>query len=185
MFSVTIPLLLIVIAAGLPSLTLCLLIFQLIRLRRKKREQNLVQARSAMAVQPQSCFEGFGGHIHQELMEQQIDAVFNALVTVLETERLKLKALMGHPLPTLATPFQHAFQHPEEKNADRNIPSESEEQPAAEPTLGQQVAAMSQEGMTAAEIARQLGLSQAEITLAMKMSAGGKGRVGRKLQALA
>jgi hypothetical protein len=125
----------------------------------------------------------FNSQVHHEILEQQIDAVFNALATVLQTERIKLKALVNHPLPTLGAPVRAAMvpaPTPESPLNSSSIIS----QPAG-PAIGQQIDGMSKEGMAASEIAKQLGLSQAEVTLAMKMGAVRKGQAGGKVRAVA
>lgn len=187
MLDITFPILLIVVAAGLPSLALLLLIITLMRLRGKKKKQSINDFRHD-PVEPFSPYiNGFDGHIHHELLEQQIDAVFNALSTVLETERIKLKALVNHAPPAAVTPPPPRPSHHVAEAESTSPPSNTPPRPAAEPTIAEQVAAMTEDGMTGIQIAKQLGLSQAEVTLAMKMSGGGKikGRIGRKVQAVA
>jgi hypothetical protein len=92
MLSITLPLWMTVTAAGLPALCLALLCIRLVRKKRHK---------AACKVNPQHAAEsnyligsvGFADQVHYQILEQQIDSVFDALATIIETERRKLKAL--------------------------------------------------------------------------------------------
>ena len=180
MLDITIPLYAMLAAVGLPILLLGLLMIRLLRLKLRRNERNFVQCQIS---QPQHQFEDFNAQIHQEILEQQIDAVFNVLVTVLETERVKLKALVTHSQPT----FGNAPRQPKANpiSVEKSGIDDSDEQQESEISIGQQVAGLSKEGMAAAEIAKRLGLSQSEITLALKMNSGRKGSLGKKVHAVA
>ena len=88
--SISLPLWIFAVAVGLPSASLFWLVLSLVFKRRKKVRRLASQARLASLPRPQQI----GGQFQQNLIALQIDAVFNGLVALVETERLKLKALM-------------------------------------------------------------------------------------------
>ncbi|MDA8138544.1 MAG: hypothetical protein M0036_07790 [Desulfobacteraceae bacterium] len=180
MLSITIPLWLMLTTAGVPTLLLALLVIRLLRVKHRRKPQRSTQP---VPSQQDKFINHFSGQMHHEIMEQQIDAVFNALATVLETERIKLKALVTHALPAMALPTKPiitSIQSPAVR-----LSADYEPVQPAETTIAQQIAGMVKDGMSSEEIAKHLGISQAEITLAMKMNAGRVGETGGKLRAIA
>ena len=92
MSDITIPLWVLLAVAGLPTMILLMLS---VRLMRIKRYRTKVAAQPKMESVPrQTAWEGFGRQMDHMILEQQIDSVFGALATILETERVKLKALI-------------------------------------------------------------------------------------------
>ena len=92
MLDISIPLWVLLAVAGLPTLILLMLS---IRLMRIKRYKNKVLSKHIQETDLQRApHEGFGRQMDQMILEQQIDSVFGALATILESERMKLKALI-------------------------------------------------------------------------------------------
>lgn len=178
MFSVALPIWLIIAAAGLPAICFLLFGILMIRLKQRRRKQRAGLGELHIINTPVQ----FNNQVYKQLVEQQIDAVFNTLITVIESERLKLKALVGNPAQIdnfQATPAPiETYRRAEEKKS-----SPSEQATAqAEQTLGQSIAALSKKGMTAEQIAGQLGLSQTEMALAVKMNNGRKLNAGNRVR---
>jgi hypothetical protein len=172
---VSLPIWLVMAAAGIPGLCLFWLVISLILKKSKSRRNSHVQMGSSGCAQPRRSPNRF----QQDLIELQIDAVFNGLVALIETERIKLKALMrnnglsmaseSHDEVTLRDYESDAWENIEvdESSSDRSIDRHAFS--GSEP-----------DGM-----ANHLGLSLAEIDLAMKMRASGKPPEGRRLEAVA
>jgi hypothetical protein len=152
----TLPLWIFILSVGTPSLCLLMLVVGL--LRRKRKERRL---RAGLSATLPAAPKVFGQNIHQHILVQQIDSIFNALVAVIEAERVKLKALaMNASFQVMsaqnpARPVQIAAQESSENETDED--------------LGQTAVAMASDGMPAEQIARVLGLSQHEVALALKM----------------
>ncbi|WP_054031333.1 hypothetical protein [Desulfatitalea tepidiphila] len=177
MLSITIPVWLLFAVAGLPTLLLLGLGIRLMRLKRhrnKQQEKQVPEARIGLSP------EGFDRQMNQAILQQQIDAVFHAMLTILQTEQIKLKALVQqvHTAPntieTTDAQTQVLCKIEPEQRAE-NQPRSPEPRPS--------VAEMINNGLKTEEIGRRLGLSQSEIALAMKIHAGRNGngteRVGR------
>lgn len=119
----------------------------------------------------------FGAQVHQELLYQHIDAVFNSLSAVVETERLKLKALIAFqphrietgnkqaPIPASPAPDHTSESAPVRKN-------ESGEHAPEDSDIKSTIIRLSNLGVGHDEIARQLGISRNEVLLATKMTSG-------------
>ncbi|MBI5063343.1 MAG: hypothetical protein HZB87_07765 [Desulfatitalea sp.] len=179
MLSITIPLWLLLSAAGLPALILIGLCLRLMRMRHNK------EALAAVAPAPEAAPAAFDDRIHRQLLEQQIDAVFDVLTTLIETERCKLKALVNHAMP-LTEALASAPATP--AHVPRTVEALRIDAPAAEMAdvpIARNIANLAEEGLAAAEIAKHLGLSLSEVTLALKMKAGRNPHLGRKVMAVA
>ena len=158
---VTIPVWLLLTAAGIPTLCGLFLAWGLVRLKRSRRSMQVPQP----AELNRGHQEMFGEKIHYHILSQQIDAVFNALTAVIEAERTKLKALAFHSLP--AAPAPPTPLAPEEGNRPKTISE------VGQGDIKQEIAACAADGLNADEIAHRLGISQAEVSLAHE--AGGRG----------
>lgn len=182
MLNITIPMWLLLTIAGLPNLMLLALVVRLMRLRKRKKNQMTAQAQP---VAP-AAFQGFDDQVHQQIITQQIDAVFNALFAIIETERIKLKALVTHTYDqeSSSTPLPVA---PELKDpAETRTVVEKPVQPSRDRQMARPtVASLAEDGLTPDEIAEHLGYSKAEVALALKMNAARNGQVGRKMRAVA
>ena len=179
MLDITIPMWVLLSVAGLPTMILLMLSIRLMRIKRYKNRVLAQQApEAAMQGLPR---EGFGQQMDSMILEQQIDSVFSALVTILETERIKLKALVcrnqGEVSPAAYNAiFNSRFDHREDRH-EESVTAVS--RPKEEP---RSVAQLVAEGSAPEEIARRLGLSQTEVALAMKIHGG---RRGQRLEAVA
>jgi hypothetical protein len=154
MQTITLPLWQIATAVGLPTLILLMLVLRLIRLKRKRQSMSAVT--TAMAP------ERFGEYIHQQVLSQQIDAIFNALAAIIEAERIKLKALILHSFPE-----QSRFSSPVPCLHKKSTEIEAAEK---EPMMGQSIVELADEGLRPDDIARKLGISKNEVALAIKLN---------------
>ena len=113
----------------------------------------------------------------------QIDAVFDGLAALIETERMKLKSMI-HPM---AAPIRAETVSPCEPIQEVQEFVEEVSRPSIpeEPSLDQQITRVADSGMKPAAIAGRLGISLAEVNLALRMRAGAKSAAGCKLEAVA
>jgi hypothetical protein len=122
------------------------------------------------------------GQFQQDLTFRQIDAVFDGLAALIETERVKLKAML-HPV---AAPVQVAStSSPEAPEDTADSADKPPQPPISEPPLDQQIASIADSGMKPAAIASRLGISLAEVNLALRLRNGAKSAAGCKLEAVA
>jgi hypothetical protein len=201
MLDTTIPLWLVVTAVGVPSLCLLLLGLGLLRARRRRRQSAGISAAAKPPASDSVRFGGVSESIHHEILEQQIDAVFDALSMVIDAERMKLKAMVKYAIPQAAgrpasVPQGRSVGAPEPAPMDAmaamdamddmdNLEISNLEE--ADLPLSEQVALLAEDGMDPEEIAYRLGLSAMEVALALKMHArpaAGMG-MGRRLEAVA
>ena len=110
------------------------------------------------------------GSFQQDLEALQIDTVFNGLVALIETERIKLKALIGNKVPGVNNELNDAQSH---------------ESPIIEKFPSQQRARVEFPEKEPDNMDEHLGLSLAEVELAMKVQASRMAHTGRKLEAVA
>jgi hypothetical protein len=122
------------------------------------------------------------GQFQQNLTCLQIDAVFDGLAALIETERVKLKTMI-HPL---AAPVKSESPSSYEAPEDKHDPTgDAFQAPMAEQPLDQQIARIADSGMKPAAIAGRLGISLAEVNLALRMRTGAISAAGCKLEAVA
>lgn len=171
MVPIILPVWLIGTAIGIPAIALVGLIVS--RLRKKRKQKTSRQQVSS--PMPSEAGPSAAATFHQDLCLMQIDAVFDGLAALIETERLKLKRMMAAQGPV-----------------QTGEPSQS--QPAAllqrEGTVGggdstagsiSETASTEPPVMDAREMASRFGVSVAEAELAMKFqnisSLGGNHRL--------
>ena len=178
MLSITIPMWVFFAVAGLPTLILLALSVRLMRLKRYRNKVQSEQEQETLAAMP----DRFGKQMNQMILEQQIDAVFNALMTILESERMKLKALV-YTAPSSQAPIRSVQTSPlAVTNNDQTEEMMTGNRTQDErPSIAELVAG----GMSPEDIARRLGLSKTEVTLALKMKAGRRSGRGQRLEAVA
>jgi hypothetical protein len=177
MATMTLPVWIIGTAIGLPTIFLLWLIGTLIRKKKKKptpSQQSCSFNPAAESGQRPMTF-------HQDLVLMQIDAVFNGLSTLIETERIKLKRLIsGHTVQengAMGHPCDHVAHLPEEygtwggKDNAHGRDNDNEDQSAPD----QHVQAF----------ASRFGISAAEAELAMKFQKLPGQDLHRKLEAVA
>lgn len=170
---VTIPVWLLLTAAGIPTLCGLFLAWGLLRLKRRRKPTASAQP----AEPPIAGRDGFNERIHPHILSQHIDAVFNALTTVIEAERTKLKALAFHTLPPEAVT---ALPIVTDKDAKRQRLAD-----IGQGAINRDIAACAADGLKADEIAHRLGLSRAEVSLALKLSPQSQPKRHTKLEAVA
>jgi hypothetical protein len=183
MLSIAIPLWLLLSVAGLPALILIGLCARLIRMKRHKEALAAV----APATEPiPAAHVGFDDRIHRQVLNQQIDAVFDILMTLIDTERCKLKALVNHALPVTEASLDAPAAPLPVQVAKAAEASRAEVNASPNPvSISRNIITLAGEGMPAADIARHLGVSVGEVTLALKLKAGRAPHVGRKVMAVA
>ena len=179
MLSITIPMWLLFAVAGLPTLLLLGLGIRLMRLKRYRNKHQEGQVQEArMGLSP----EGFDRQMNQAILQQQIDAVFHAMLTILQTEQIKLKALVQQvhtdPNTFVAADAQaRALCKIDPVQRAETQPRSTEARPS--------VAEMINNGLKTDEISRRLGLSQCEVALAMKIHAGRNGVRPERMETVA
>lgn len=122
------------------------------------------------------------GQFQQNLTCLQIDAVFDGLAALIETERVKLKTMIhpsAAPVVTASPSPSEAPEDTHESTGDTSLP------PMTELPLDQQIARIADSGMKPAAIAGRLGISLAEVNLALRMRTGTRSAAGCKLEAVA
>jgi hypothetical protein len=92
MTPITLPLWQLLMAIGIPFLVLLTLV-GVVRHRVKPRKTKNNESTGSFSKHP---WMEFNEKIFQEMLSQQIDAVFNTLGAVIEAERVKLRALVLH-----------------------------------------------------------------------------------------
>ncbi|MCJ8501288.1 hypothetical protein [Desulfatitalea alkaliphila] len=180
MLSMSIPLWLVMTAAGVPTLCLLLLSLGLLRTRRKRR----ILAGAPRPVENPASARSVTATIHRQLLEQQIDTVFDGLMAMIEAERMKLHALITYAMPT-ETMHAPARSVPAAEKPATPSPGTAPEPDEQELPVAQQVLLLADEGLPAEEIAYRLGLSTMEVHIALKMHAGDTRAKGGRLEAVA
>jgi hypothetical protein len=122
------------------------------------------------------------GQFQQNLACMQIDAVFDGLAALIETERIKLKSMI---LPA-AAPFmpESVSLHKDQEEVHDSTENFFQRQTPDLP-LDQQITRFAASGKKPAAIASQLGISLAEVDLAMRMRTDVRSGTGYKLEAVA
>ena len=158
---------------------LLIMAFAVLLIRRyiRKHKVRMVPSESP-PTQSMASPSGFSANIHHHILMQQIDNVFNGLSTVIETERIKLKALIDHgPFPEMRSSSD--IRTPQQSSIDSPEPHHSGEGVVAD------VVALSHQGVPPEEIARQLAISFTEVMLAIKMSSTNGNNKRARLEAVA
>ena len=178
MSTITIPFWIFALSLGVPCAGMLFLMGFLLRKIRNPKKETLAK----MCIQNAEDQQGFRPTFHSDLLRMQVDTIFNGLNAIIETERLKINALLSPNNPNLFETKTAPVEAPEE-----NTPLKTQEaSKTVEPTLEQQMVNVVSSGEDIDELATELGLSQTEIDLAMKMrSSRASNRQGRKLEAVA
>lgn len=192
MSSITIPLWLFLFSVGLPVISLAALIIGLIRAKVARRRNRVNQETYHAA--PASSRYPFSSDVIKMILDQQIDAVFLSLSTIIETEKVKLKALVGGqsfmaamvPGESSETLETSAVLHQHPSQAVPTVDVPPEDTPVAD-DLASIIGAKALKGMTPKEIARDMGLSLAEVVLALRMQNRSRDpkAIGGRLEAVA
>lgn len=184
MSTITMPLWLLLLSIGLPVISLMALTTGLIRAKRIRLRRNQLQKESDPSM-PCILNNQFNNHIYKMIIDQQIDAVFLSLSTIIETEKVKLKALMGgQSLIEQISPVE-PFHHRPSDATQMNDAVQSDT-PTTDHIVDT-IVAKSSKGMTPKEIARVMGLSLSEVVLALRMNNGSRDvkAIGDQLEAVA
>lgn len=183
MFSITIPQWVLLVGIGIPVICMIALILGLVRAKLARKHKHM-----QLEIRPNSPGNSdnrFTADIYKLILDQQIDAVFLSLSTIIETEKLKLKALIGaqglmeQNYSEPSSPFS-----PKDTEDNFGIPK-TNTSPQLE--IAVKVDEMSKKGMTPKEIAREMRLSLSEVVLALRISNGSQGAtaLGGQLEAVA
>lgn len=171
MVPIILPVWLIGTAIGIPAIALVGLI---VSRRRKKRKQRTSRQQVSFPI-PSEAGPSAAAPFHQDLCLMQIDAVFDGLAALIETERLKLKRMMAAQGPVqtgepLQSQPEALLQREDTVEGDDRAAGSVSETASAEPSV-----------MDAREMASRFGVSVAEAELAMKFqnisSLGGNHRL--------
>ena len=191
MFSISIPVWLLSVCVGFPTLTLLTLVISLLRNKRRRtrkedvfKEDGLKEVVNRMPHQAQNHFiDGQNNalrysenirqddSVHQMILDMQIDAVFQSLSMIIETEKVKLKALIG----TAGAYMPHTGleggqrERGSDQGQDGTKQSEAITEHQNEFEIADQIAEMAADGVTPKIIAKRLGLSLSEVVLAIRM----------------
>jgi hypothetical protein len=155
----------------------------IILIRRNRNSQNGAEEAEDFEFLPEPAAQP--AVFQQNLTCMQIDAVFDGLVALIETERVKLKTMM-HPMTAPTMPEPASPPDPPDDQVDVNESTlDFSQRPAPALTLDEQITRFAASGKKPAAIAIQLGISLAEVNLAMRMHAGERSLAGHKLEAVA
>ncbi len=176
MSEITIPIWLLALSGGLPCLSFISLLLFILRKIRKPNKELFVQ----IPTTPEEDATPQPHQFHRDLLVQQIDAVFNGLNAIIETERVKINTLLNNPMsscmdaPLLQQETQpHRLVQPVEQRCE------------TAPSLEEQIAKIAAIGGQPEELADEIGLSQAEVELALQMHSSREALQHRKLEAVA
>lgn len=177
MQTITLPIWAFAAAVGLPGICLIWMIIALVRSLRKADFEGSIHPSAQHAVAPAPT----PGLFTQELLALQIDTVLNGLAALIETERIKLNTLLGQNLYP-GNSIQQASPVKENFEADKTEKSQTGVPPNP---VGQRVAQAMASGQGVDKVATQLGLSHAEVELALKLNQAQSATPHRKLEAVA
>lgn len=160
MNDITLPLWIFAVSVGVPCLSFLLLLSFIMRKIRKPNKEMIDKLQGRQTEDRQLS----GGQFHSDLLSMQIDAVFNGLNAIIDTERIKIRTLLKN---NGVMGLEMDNRPPDVPPARKNPPSDITR--SEKPTLEQQIATFADSGDEADMIADELGLSQAEVDLALKM----------------
>jgi len=176
MNEITIPIWLFAVSAGVPCLSFISLLFFILRKIRKPNAELFIQ----MPKVPKEETHTQNFQFHHDLLALQIDTVFNGLNAIIETERVKMSTLLNSPINigTGARQPQH-----DSKPHQAVSPVVSVIEPSL--SLEEQIAEIAETGGHPEDIADEMGISQAEVELALQMRSSRVSMQHRKLEAVA
>lgn len=149
-------------------------------IRRNRNQHQPGKSQDEFALLPKQPVPA--GQFQQNLTCLQIDAVFDGLAALIETERIKLKSMIQ---PVTATGRAESVSGHEARENTQDFRKEASPPPVQELPLDQEIARIADSGMKPASIASQLGISLAEVNLALRMRSGARLAAGCKLEAVA
>ena len=172
MTSIALPVWMVITMVGAPCICLFGALIRMAKLRRQHKCADSDHPTAPFAMKPMmnSAFQN-------DLHALQIDAIFNALSALIETERIKLKSLICPALSQVSElPIEH--HHNREAGAE-HFPTN----PAM--SISDQIAAKVAAGERAGDIANDLGISRSEVELAISMAGGAEEDRPNRLEAVA
>ncbi|MEJ2158476.1 MAG: hypothetical protein P8X96_24390 [Desulfobacteraceae bacterium] len=176
MTDITIPIWLFAVSAGIPCLSfLGLLLFFLRKIRKPYKDML-----SEDPIQSKETPRSQNGPFHLDLLSMQIDAVFNGLNAIIETERIKINTLLNNSV-ALGSDAVH-LQPSQLHRTKAQVPGKNNKEI---PDLDEDIADLADAGGQPEEIADEMGLSMAEVELALKMRANRQRSQQRRLEAVA
>lgn len=171
-----------VAVATVPSLGLLAVVLKMTRLNRQHKKNQKIHQHTELTLK----FDFFRSEIQQQIFNQQIDMIFQSIISIVEAEHLKLKALSQGWV--LAQPSNHVPQKemetpPKHNNFENRLRSHVETNDA----LGKKLDECIEARMTPEEIANQLKLSLSEVGLAIRLQQNTRQGTdkGRQLEAVA
>lgn len=177
MSTITLPIWIFALSFGVPCVSLLFLVGFFLRKIRNPKKNEFANLCLQRVEDPHASHQKF----HSDLLRMQVDTIFNGLNAIIETERLKINSLLNPNNNILFETKEGQAETPKE------IPVQETQNPPQpdEPTLEQQMVNIVSSGEDIEEIASELGLSQTEIDLAMRMRSSRESNQGRKLEAVA
>lgn len=176
--TISMPIWILVAVVGIADICLFCWCLALLRRSRKSNLRAASPEEASPSVQPPwASIPQF----QQNLFSLQIDAVFDGLTALINAERIKLKSLLGQSSTSefCTTGQQESGPDQSDDRMDEHVPEEKKAD------INQQIAQIAASGTRPAGIANQLGISLAEVELAMKMQAGRRVSAAGKLEAVA
>jgi hypothetical protein len=171
MSTIILPIWIFVLSFGVPCISLLFLMgFFLRKIQNPKKNEF-----ANLCLQRVEDQQASNRRFHNDLLCMQVDTIFNGLNAIIETERLKINALLNPNINILFETKARPVEGPKEEI----IPHETETREE------QQMVNIVSSGEDIEEIATELGLSQAEIDLAKRMRSSRESNAGRKLEAVA
>ena len=176
MTDITIPIWLLALSGGVPCVSFISLLVFILRKIRKPNKELFVQ----IPTPPMADAKPEPHQFHRDLLAQQIDAVFNGLNAIIETERVKMNTLLNSPMsPGMDAPV------PKQDAQPRHLVQSVVQPCKTASSLDEQISKIAAIGGQPEEIADEMGLSQAEVELALQMRSSREAFQHRKLEAVA
>lgn len=178
MTSISVPLWIFACSTAIPIFCLLWLLGMLIKKIRKPETDILGNA----ALQYFDTHQAKPSQFHNDLLTLQIDAIFNGMNAIIETERIKIRSLLngsGHTDLNAAGLDQSRCAIPEMEPRTASAAKENS------PSFEQHIADYSASGQAPDDIANEMGMSQSEVELAMMMRSLREKPQDRKLVAVA
>lgn len=178
MTTIAVPLWILACLIGIPLLSLLWLLGMLIKKIRKPQNDML----GNVAMQYLNTHQAAHSQFHNDLLALQIDAIFNGMNAIIETERIKIRSLLngsgnidlnkvrGHKPPCVVSEME-AQTESVVKEKDHSVE--------------QQIADYLASGNQPDDIAGEMGISQSEVELAMTIRSLRAKPHDRKLVAVA
>lgn len=177
MASISVPVWIFILLIGLTAVSLLWLTIMYIHQKCKSGQQIHKDGYGYNTIDPSPS----GARFHNDLFSKQIDTIFNGLNAIIETERVKIKTLLNHS-PGMSLVNEKNIDDPPvhiEQKPKKIIPDDGQS------SLGQQIVSSATSGEKFEDIVDELGLSEAEVELAMKMRSSRDKKRGCKLEAVA